>query len=80
MLDLKEVQDVKEEEPRFAAAVRWLESHPGWFLILDNVDTEEAAREAVALLPRLQRGHVVITSRLSNGGEESSRWSWMCWT
>ena len=65
VLDLKEVQDVKEEEPRFAAAVRWLESHPGWFLILDNVDTEEAAREAMALLPRLQRGHVVITSRLS---------------
>lgn len=70
VLDLKEVQDVKEEEPRFAAAVRWLESHPGWFLILDNVDTEEAAREAMALLPRLQRGHVVITSRLSKWRRE----------
>ena len=73
VLDLKEVQDVKEEEVRFAAAVRWLESHPGWFLILDNVDTEEAAREAEALLPRLQagmRGHVVITSRLGEWSEK----------
>ena len=54
VLDLKEVQDVKEEEARFAAAVRWLATHPGWFLILDNVDTEEAAKEVEALLPRLQ--------------------------
>ncbi len=69
MLDLKEVQDVKEEEARFAAAVRWLEDNPGWFLILDNVDTEEAAQEAEALLPRLQRGHVVITSRLGEWSE-----------
>ncbi len=69
VLDLKEVQDVKEEEARFAAAVRWLEDNPGWFLILDNVDTEEAAQEAEALLPRLQRGHVVITSRLGEWSE-----------
>ena len=77
VLDLKEVQDVKEEETRFAAAVRWLATHPGWFLILDNVDTEEAAQEAEALLPRLQHeqqpgqqhGHVVITSRLGEWSE-----------
>ena len=65
VLDLKEVQDVKEEEVRFAAAVRWLETHPGWLLILDGVDSEQVAREVETLLPRLQRGHVVITSRLS---------------
>jgi tetratricopeptide (TPR) repeat protein len=64
VLDLKAAQEAKEEEVRVAAALHWLEAHPGWFLILDNVDTEEAAREVLALLPRLRRGHVVITSRL----------------
>jgi len=64
VLNLKEAQQAKEEEVRVAAALDWLEAHPGWFLILDNVDTEEAARAVESLLPRLRRGHVVITSRL----------------
>jgi tetratricopeptide (TPR) repeat protein len=64
VLDLKEVAGAKEEEVRLAAALRWLETHPGWFLLLDNVDTDEAAREAERLLTRLRFGHVVITSRL----------------
>jgi tetratricopeptide (TPR) repeat protein len=68
VLNLTEVQAVTDDQVRIAAALRWLETHPGWFLILDNVDTEEAAREAEALLPRLRQGHVVITSRLSDWG------------
>lgn len=68
VLDLREAQEAKEEAVRVAAAVQWLEIHPGWFLILDNVDAEEAAQEAETLLPRLQRGHVVITSRLRAWG------------
>jgi hypothetical protein len=68
VLDLEDAQQEKEEQARVAAALRWLQSHPGWFLILDNVDSEEAALE-VELLTRLQRGHVVITSRLSRWGE-----------
>ena len=50
-----------------AAVLDWLQRHPGWFLILDNVDTEEAATAVQALLARLTRaGQVVITSRLGN--------------
>lgn len=51
----------------------WLQRHPSWLLILDNVDTEEAAKAVQGMLARLSRaGKVVITSRLSNweGGVE----------
>jgi hypothetical protein len=44
----------------------WLDAHPGWLLITDNVDTEEAAAEVQRLLPRLRAGHVLITSRIGN--------------
>ncbi|HEV3258888.1 MAG TPA: tetratricopeptide repeat protein [Gemmataceae bacterium] len=67
VLDLKEAQEAKEEV-RVAAALDWLQAHPGWFLILDNVDTEEAALEVERLVTGLQRGHVVITSRLKEWG------------
>ena len=50
------------------AVLGWLEARPGWLLILDNVDTEDAAREAERLLVRLRSGHVLITSRISNWG------------
>ena len=32
-------------DEQMAAVLRWLEANPGWLLILDNVDTEDAARE-----------------------------------
>ena len=44
----------------------WLDGHPGWLLIVDNVDTDESARELERLLARLQAGHVLITSRIGN--------------
>jgi|GEM_PF-1527108 len=53
-----------EEAVRVAAAVDWLASHRGWLLIVDNVDTEEAAAALTGLLERLTTGHVLITSRL----------------
>jgi len=53
-------------EPRLAEVMSWLDAHPGWLLILDNVDTEEAAREVHQLLARLRAGHVLITSRIGN--------------
>ena len=37
-LDLPE-HDVPDENVQSAAALRWLTEHPGWLLILDNVDT-----------------------------------------
>jgi tetratricopeptide (TPR) repeat protein len=51
-----------------AAVLDWLEGHPGWLLILDNVDTEEAAAEVQRLLPRLRAGHVLITARIAHWG------------
>lgn len=54
---------------KLAAVLRWLDTHPGWFLILDNVDTEEAARAVEDELARLRAGHVVITSRVSAWSE-----------
>jgi tetratricopeptide (TPR) repeat protein len=72
VLDLKAAQEAKEEEVRVAATLDWLQTHAGWFLILENVDTDEAALEVERLLTQLRRGHVVITSRLraSGGGVE----------
>lgn len=55
-----------EDEVRIAAALAWLNANPGWFLILDNVDTEEAAAAAEELLAKLSGGHVLITGRTSN--------------
>ena len=32
-------------DQQLAEVLDWLDAHPGWLLIVDNVDTEEAARE-----------------------------------
>ncbi|HXU29173.1 MAG TPA: CHAT domain-containing protein, partial [Thermoanaerobaculia bacterium] len=57
-LSAKEVLDLPgreatEEEVREAAIVRWLGDAPGWLLILDNVDSEDAAVAVDALVARL---------------------------
>ena len=53
-------------DDQLAAVLGWLEANPGWLLIVDNVDNEEAARAIEGLLARLQKGHVLITSRIGN--------------
>ena len=53
-------------DQQLAEVLAWLDAHPGWLLIIDNVDTEEAAAEVERLLARLRSGHVLITSRISN--------------
>jgi tetratricopeptide (TPR) repeat protein len=53
-------------DPQLDAVLRWLEAHPGWLLIVDNVDTEPAAQEVQRLLPRLRAGHLLITARIGN--------------
>ena len=69
VLDLPE-KEATESEVQVQAALRWLETNPGWFLIFDNVDTEDAADAVEALLARLApHGQVLITSRLSNWAE-----------
>jgi len=65
ILNLPE-QDKSEVPLQVAAALRWLKTNPGWFLIIDNADTPEAQRAVSALLPALHDGHVVITSRLAD--------------
>src|SRR5262249_45649428 len=55
-------------DEQLAEVLQWLDAHPGWLLILDNVDTEEAAEEVQRLLARLRAGHVLITSRIGNWG------------
>jgi hypothetical protein len=48
--------------------LHWLDAHPGWLLIIDNVDTEETAQAVEALLAQLRAGHILITSRIGNWG------------
>jgi tetratricopeptide (TPR) repeat protein len=64
-LNLQE-QAAKEQEVRVAAALRWFADYSGWLLILDNVDSKDAAEAVEDLLSRLQQGHVLITSRISD--------------
>ena len=65
ILDLPE-HEAKEEDVRVNAVKRWLAEHPGWLLILDNVDTPQAAEAVAGLLPRLAAGRVLVTSRLTD--------------
>ncbi|MFN6354329.1 MAG: tetratricopeptide repeat protein, partial [Cyanobacteriota bacterium] len=64
-LDLPE-QSATEEAVQRQSVLHWLQANPGWLLIVDNVDTTEAAAEIEALLPQLGGGQVVLTTRLRN--------------
>jgi hypothetical protein len=66
-------QNATEEPVRLKAALDWLGAHPGFFLILDNVDTREALVELERLLSTLSGGHVIVTSRLANFGPHFAR-------
>lgn len=68
VLNLPE-KDATEQEVQVAAALRWLREHAGWFLIVDNVDTPDAAKAVESLLQQFNSGHIVVTSRLSQWGE-----------
>jgi tetratricopeptide (TPR) repeat protein len=65
VLNLAE-QHATEEDVHLKAVLDWLKQHPGWFLILDNLDTEAALEEAEKLMSTLTSGRVLITSRLAN--------------
>ena len=45
--------DAADDATRLQAVLDWLAAHPGWLLILDNVDSSEAAAAVVALMGRL---------------------------
>ena len=65
LLNMQEWED-QVEEKAVAAVKRWLREHPGWLMILDNVDTPEAADAVLQALASLFSGRVLITSRLTN--------------
>ena len=53
------------EPQRTQLALDWLRNHPGWLLVVDNVDSV-AARGAVAKrLPDWSNGHLLITGRVT---------------
>jgi tetratricopeptide (TPR) repeat protein len=58
--------DTTDDAARLAAVLDWLKVNPGWFLILDNVDSKPALAEVEHLLGGLIGGHVIITSRLAD--------------
>jgi len=65
VLDLPE-KDAREDAAKIAAALGWCEAHPGWLMILDNVDDEAAVAAVAKLLARLSGGKVIVTGRAGN--------------
>jgi tetratricopeptide (TPR) repeat protein len=58
--------DTTDDAMRLAAVLDWFKANPGWFLILDNVDTKPALTEVEHLLSGLPGSHVIVTSRLAD--------------
>ncbi|MFE6173707.1 tetratricopeptide repeat protein [Streptomyces sp. NPDC056464] len=52
------------EQERAAWAMTWLQWHPGWFLVFDNV---EDARDLAPYIGALSGGHYLATSRRATG-------------
>jgi NB-ARC domain/TIR domain len=62
VLDLPE-KEARDDASKVEAVLRWLEAHPTWLLILDNVDDAGAVAAVTKLMPRLTNGHVIVTAR-----------------
>ncbi len=63
LLDLPQ-HETASEESNVEAVLGWLQEHDRWLVILDNVDTPEAEKAVLEILPSLATGRVLITSRL----------------
>ncbi|MFL5666593.1 MAG: tetratricopeptide repeat protein [Ktedonobacteraceae bacterium] len=64
LLDLPEKEE--QDQPRMVAAVkRWLATHTGWLLILDNADDLPLAQE---FLPTSHEGYILFTTRAQAAG------------
>ena len=59
-------KEAPEDAAKIDAALGWLENHPTWLMILDNVGDEEGVAAVAKLMARLKAGHVIVTSRASN--------------
>ena len=62
VLDLEE-KEAREDAVKIEAVLRWLDAHPTWLMILDNVDDEKAVAAVDKLMARLKSGHVIVTAR-----------------
>jgi hypothetical protein len=51
---------------KISAVLAWLEKHPVWLMIVDNVDDRKAAAAVEKLLPKLFGGRALITGRKAN--------------
>ncbi len=65
VLDLPE-KEAREDATKIEAAFRWLDAHPTWLMIIDNVDDDAAVDAAAKPMTRLTGGHVIVTARASN--------------
>jgi tetratricopeptide (TPR) repeat protein len=65
LLDLPE-KEAREDAGKIAAVLRWLEDHPTWLLILDNVDDAKAVAAVRKLMAKLSGGHLIVTARAAN--------------
>jgi hypothetical protein len=61
-----EGHETLKEDGRRREVLEWLRLNPGWFLVIDNLDTPEALKAAEGLLAHMSQGHAVITTRLAN--------------
>ncbi len=61
-LELPE-KDASDDKIKIDAVIRWLADNPGWLLILDNVDDEQAAAAVEARVGQLAGGEVLVTGR-----------------
>jgi tetratricopeptide (TPR) repeat protein len=59
-------KEVREDEAKIEAVLRWLGANPTWLMILDNVDDPEAVKAVTELMPRLKGGHAIVTARAAN--------------
>jgi tetratricopeptide (TPR) repeat protein len=62
VLDLPE-RDATDQSVTVTAVLRWLRDNPRWLLILDSVDSPEAAAAVCKLLSPPLGGHVIVTTR-----------------
>ncbi len=64
-LNLPEAQE-RDVRVQTDAVVMWLRTHSRWLLVLDSVDSPEAAQAMHSLLPTSLAGHVLVTTRLTH--------------
>jgi tetratricopeptide (TPR) repeat protein len=68
-LDLPE-KEAREDEIKLEAVLWWLEAHPTWLMILDNVDDEAARNAVLDVLAKLKGGRILVTARAANFPDE----------